>query len=211
MKQAVLAILIIILNMSAIHTQLLSRTNTEYITQNNGTLRLSEIGAVIFSTKTALLHFQIDPVTMITNAQNAIRKYVNQTTLLRTDVDTGIPLLKQLLIMEINKAQTHMIEYKSLLENLLGITATSRNKRMAGILGLGLSIFNAGWSAYLTTQVYDISKTTAKNTYVIGELRKHLKIQEDHIITLAKSMMQFEATTYATTEMLASIKIISAP
>ena len=80
---------------------------------------------------------------------------------------------------------------------------------MAGILGLGLSIFNVGWSAYLTTQVYDISRTTAKNAYIIGELRKHLDIQDHHIHTLIRSMVEFEATTYATTEILSSIKIIS--
>lgn len=108
---------------------------------------------------------------------------------------------------EIERTSLTLNEFAESLTNLCGIVQ-NRSKRITEWIGLGLSIFNAGWSAYLSTQVFENSRSNANLKIAVGNLQQTVLLQDHRIKTLADSMLAFQAGMYESTEIYAVIKIL---
>lgn len=177
------------------------------VSNHNGTVHLVDIGQVVFSTKAALLHLTIEPYTLIDQVHNTLKSFLTNSNLIKNTQSPEIPLLRQILIAEAEATGHTLSEFRTALDNLIGITP--RSPRMAEWLGLGLSVFNAGWSAYLSSQVFNVARTSSKIKVAVGQLQKTVVLQDRQIRTLAKSILQYQADAHETAEIMSAVKILS--
>lgn len=180
----------------------------DFTIPNNGSLQLANQGQVVFSTKSALLHFELDPYQLCNQIEQALKSFVNSSTLIMQLQVPQIPLLKQLMHMDLTESFKAVNEFRVSLSNLDSITKR-RNKRITEWVGLGLSIFNTGWSTYLTTQIMDLSRSSSQLTHSVVNLQKTVMIQNKQLETLANTILEFQGSVYESAEILTTTKIIS--
>lgn len=178
------------------------------VTPHNGTIHLANIGHVIFSTKAATLHFSLNPFGLLVRVQDILEAFFNTSNLLHSKEPPQNPFLQEMLMIEIEDLGKTLTEFRTTLENLAG-NAKRRETRFAEWLGLGLSIFNAGWSTYLSSQVFDLSQTSSHLKITVGQLQHTVKLQDRQIRTLAQSILEFQANVHELTETMAAVKIIN--
>lgn len=178
------------------------------ITANNGSLQLVSTGKIVFSTKSALLHFELSPYQLCDQVEQSLKSFVNTSLLMLNSQLPQIPLLKNILHNEVSSAFDAITEFRISLNNLDSITK-KRPPRLTEWVGLGLSILNSGWSAYLSTQIADLSRSSSQLTHSIGNLQKQFILQNHQIESLAKAVLDFQGSVYETTEILTSVKLVA--
>lgn len=176
-------------------------------TPHNGTMHLTDRGNVVFSTKTAILHLEVDPYLLYNKIKDSLQNFASTSTLTNRERPSQAPFMQQILLSELERTSFILNEFAESLNNLSGIV-TNRSKRIAEWIGLGLSIFNTGWSAYLSTQVFENSRTNTNLKIAVGHLQQTVILQDHRIQLLADSMLQFQAGVYEATEMNAVTKIL---
>lgn len=132
--------------------------------------------------------------------------FANHTNLLM-NTNGNIPFLKQLLMKEIQQLSHGLNELKLTLANLEGVTKVY--KRWVEYIGIGLCVFNTGWTAYLQGQVSSLNKNVNQIHFSIGTLQKTAIVHNRQIKTLAKIMDEFQGHVNSDLEILTAIQTIS--
>lgn len=185
----------------------MSFNDTIIVDAHNSRLEMETIGQVIFSTTNAILHFEFDAYGLYQHVYDTLLAFHNTSNLFNQLEHSEFPVLQNMLYQEFHAVTQANLEYKVVLD-LISSPEHVRSSRSIGWVGVGLSVLNAGWSTYLTTQSLQTSSKTNHLIHSVGQLQRAIRIQQKQTTDLAQAIFTLQQTTITITDVMSALQML---